>query len=274
MALANQAPDALLLATGMTLVDRSPAASTCRSARCSALCAARCSACCSSAPGCHWPAGSARRAADGRGLRARQRLGHRRAGACPSFIVTLAMLEMARGATYLVTHSQTLYLGARVDAISVDLVGRARGARAARCGGGRRRRSSSCGAWCSAGRSSRSARTTSRAPGGHRPGPRADSRRSRLRRAGGAGRRGAGRTPVSRRSQCRHRPRARGHCGRRHRRRQPDRRTRLRRSTSALGALVIARARRRARADGRAGAHAAARRPARSSSRLRQSLDH
>ena len=41
----------------------------------------------------------------------------------PSFIVTLAMLEIARGATYLVTESQTLYLGARVDAITADVVG-------------------------------------------------------------------------------------------------------------------------------------------------------
>jgi ribose transport system permease protein len=41
----------------------------------------------------------------------------------PSFIVTLAMLEMARGATYLVTHSQTLYLGSAVDAITVNISG-------------------------------------------------------------------------------------------------------------------------------------------------------
>jgi ribose transport system permease protein len=41
----------------------------------------------------------------------------------PSFIVTLAMLEMARGATYLVTNSQTLYLGTAVDAITRDLAG-------------------------------------------------------------------------------------------------------------------------------------------------------
>ncbi|HET7219520.1 MAG TPA: ABC transporter permease [Vicinamibacterales bacterium] len=41
----------------------------------------------------------------------------------PSFIVTLAMLEMARGATYLVTNSQTLYLGSAVDAITFDVAG-------------------------------------------------------------------------------------------------------------------------------------------------------
>ncbi|MEO6725535.1 MAG: ABC transporter permease, partial [Blastocatellia bacterium] len=36
----------------------------------------------------------------------------------PSFIVTLGMLEMARGAAYLVTRSQTQYLGARVEVIA------------------------------------------------------------------------------------------------------------------------------------------------------------
>jgi ribose transport system permease protein len=41
----------------------------------------------------------------------------------PSFIVTLAMLEMARGATYLVTNSQTLYLGSAVDAITYSVAG-------------------------------------------------------------------------------------------------------------------------------------------------------
>jgi ribose transport system permease protein len=40
----------------------------------------------------------------------------------PSFIVTLAMLEMARGATYLVTESQTMYLGAGTDVLSRDVV--------------------------------------------------------------------------------------------------------------------------------------------------------
>lgn len=40
----------------------------------------------------------------------------------PSFLVTLGMLEMARGATYLVTASRTVYLGPRVDVVSQDLV--------------------------------------------------------------------------------------------------------------------------------------------------------
>ena len=39
----------------------------------------------------------------------------------PSFVVTLAMLEAARGATYLVTGSQTLYLGTAVDAVTVPI---------------------------------------------------------------------------------------------------------------------------------------------------------
>lgn len=38
--------------------------------------------------------------------------------AIPSFIVTLGMLEMARGAAFLVTDSRTKYIGAGVDAIS------------------------------------------------------------------------------------------------------------------------------------------------------------
>ncbi len=36
----------------------------------------------------------------------------------PSFIVTLGMLEMARGGTYLVTHSQTQYIGSPIEPIA------------------------------------------------------------------------------------------------------------------------------------------------------------
>ena len=36
----------------------------------------------------------------------------------PSFIVTLGTLEMARGGTYLLTHSQTQYVGAEVEVLS------------------------------------------------------------------------------------------------------------------------------------------------------------
>src|SRR5690606_6529509 len=39
----------------------------------------------------------------------------------PSFVVTLTMLEAARGATYLVTRSQTIYLGTAVDPITVPV---------------------------------------------------------------------------------------------------------------------------------------------------------
>ncbi len=38
--------------------------------------------------------------------------------ALPSFIVTLGMLEAARGGTYLVSHSSTAYVGARIERIS------------------------------------------------------------------------------------------------------------------------------------------------------------
>jgi predicted ABC-type sugar transport system permease subunit len=42
--------------------------------------------------------------------------------AIPSFIVTLGMLEIARGATYLVTRSQTQYVGARVEGLADGVV--------------------------------------------------------------------------------------------------------------------------------------------------------
>lgn len=38
----------------------------------------------------------------------------------PSFIVTLGMLEMARGLAYLSTHSQTQYIGSRVEALAAN----------------------------------------------------------------------------------------------------------------------------------------------------------
>ena len=41
----------------------------------------------------------------------------------PPFIVTLGMMEMARGAAYLVTHSQTKYLGAAVEGLARPLGG-------------------------------------------------------------------------------------------------------------------------------------------------------
>ena len=41
----------------------------------------------------------------------------------PSFIVTLGMLEVARGAAYLVTDSQTKYIGSAVEAVAAPLPG-------------------------------------------------------------------------------------------------------------------------------------------------------
>ncbi len=43
--------------------------------------------------------------------------------ALPSFIVTLGMLEIARGATYLVTDSRTLYIGKAIAGISAPIPG-------------------------------------------------------------------------------------------------------------------------------------------------------
>ncbi|MBI2424270.1 MAG: ABC transporter permease [Candidatus Hydrogenedentes bacterium] len=39
----------------------------------------------------------------------------------PSFIVTLGMLEAARGATFLVTNSQTQYLGAKIEWVAAEM---------------------------------------------------------------------------------------------------------------------------------------------------------
>jgi ribose transport system permease protein len=43
--------------------------------------------------------------------------------ALPSFIVTLGMLEIARGATYLVTDSRTLYIGKAIECVSGTIPG-------------------------------------------------------------------------------------------------------------------------------------------------------
>lgn len=119
IALANQAPESLLLATGMTIVvitggiDLSVGSVLALSAAVAGLllvghgaplpvtivAAVMVGAICGGLNG--W-------------LSTRWRL--------PSFIATLAMLEMARGATYLISESQTRYLGAAVDAIGRDVV--------------------------------------------------------------------------------------------------------------------------------------------------------
>jgi ribose transport system permease protein len=44
-------------------------------------------------------------------------------GSIPSFIVTLGMLEVARGAAYLVTDSQTKYIGPRIGPVAQPLAG-------------------------------------------------------------------------------------------------------------------------------------------------------
>lgn len=72
----------------------------------------------------HWPFWAASVAGMGVGLAAGSlnglvsvRLG------IPSFIVTLGMLEIARGLAYLTTHSQTKYIGAPVETLSKPLAG-------------------------------------------------------------------------------------------------------------------------------------------------------
>ncbi len=44
-------------------------------------------------------------------------------GKIPSFIVTLGMLEIARGGAYLITSSQTMYIGSAVEAIATPIGG-------------------------------------------------------------------------------------------------------------------------------------------------------
>ena len=119
LALANQAPDTLLVATGMTLViitggiDLSAGSVLALSGAVFGLLL--------TTTGMPLPVGMVGALMTGAAcglvngsVTVRWRL--------PSFLVTLAMLEMARGGAYLVTHSQTIYLGARVDVISGDLV--------------------------------------------------------------------------------------------------------------------------------------------------------
>jgi ribose transport system permease protein len=119
VALANQMPEALLLATGMTIVvitggiDLSVGSVL-------ALSAAVFGTLLESGPvGLPWAAAAAVGVGTACGL-ANGWLSTR--WRIPSFIVTLAMLEMARGATYLVTESQTRYLGMKVDAVTADVV--------------------------------------------------------------------------------------------------------------------------------------------------------
>jgi ribose transport system permease protein len=118
IALANQAPESLLLATGMTLVvitggiDLSVGSVLAFSAAVAGLLLVEGGVALPLAALAAVLVGLACGGLNG-WLSTRWRL--------PSFIATLAMLEMARGATYLVSDSQTRYLGARVDALGTDV---------------------------------------------------------------------------------------------------------------------------------------------------------
>jgi ribose transport system permease protein len=117
--IANQVPDVLFVATGMTLViiaggiDLSVGSILAFSGAVLGVALAH----------WHWPLPLAIGAALATG------------GACgavngffvtrwslPSFIVTLGMLEVARGAAYLVTDSQTIYVGGPIERVSTPLV--------------------------------------------------------------------------------------------------------------------------------------------------------
>ena len=113
--ISNQIPDAVMLAVGMTLVmivggiDLSVGSVMALSGALLGVCLAQ----------WHWPLAPALAACLLMGLlcglvngliTVQWRL--------PSFIVTLGMLEIARGAAYLVTGSQTMYIGTSVERIS------------------------------------------------------------------------------------------------------------------------------------------------------------
>ena len=117
--IANQTPDAIVLAVGMTLVliiagiDLSVGSVLALSSAVLGVAILR----------GHWPLWAAILAALATGslcglLNGLVTVGWR----LPSFIVTLGMLEVARGATYLVTRSQTQYIGAPIEGIAATTV--------------------------------------------------------------------------------------------------------------------------------------------------------
>lgn len=119
-ALANQIPDALLVATGMTLViatgsiDLSVGSVLAFSGAVGGLALA----------GGGWPLPLAAAAAVAAGTACGLANGLITIRwSLPSFLVTLAMLEMARGGAYLVTRSQTVYLGTAVDPLNAQITG-------------------------------------------------------------------------------------------------------------------------------------------------------
>ena len=90
----------------------------------------------------------------------------------PSFIVTLGMLEIARGLAYLTTNSQTKYIGAGVEGLSRPIA-RARLLACVPPGGGSDRRRAggalANGIWPLPGRHRH--QRAGRAAGGHQPAP-------------------------------------------------------------------------------------------------------
>jgi ribose transport system permease protein len=118
VAIANQAPESLIIATGMTLVvitggiDLSVGSILALSAAVMGTMLASGAAPLPLAAVAGVLVGTACGAANG-WMTTRWQL--------PSFVVTLAMLEIARGATYLVTDSQTRYLGTSVDPVTSEL---------------------------------------------------------------------------------------------------------------------------------------------------------
>ncbi len=119
--IANQTPDAIALAVGMTFVlivagiDLSVGSVLALSSAVLGVAILR----------GHWPVWAAILAALGTGTLCGLLNGVVTvAWRLPSFIVTLGMLEIARGATYLVTRSQTQYIGAPIERVGeVSLMG-------------------------------------------------------------------------------------------------------------------------------------------------------
>src|SRR5262245_29842824 len=112
--ISNQIPDAVMLAVGMTLVmivggiDLSVGSVMALSGALLGVCLAQ----------WHWPLAPALAACLLMGLLCGLVNGLITAQwKLPSFIVTLGMLEAARGAAYLMTNSQTMYIGAAVERI-------------------------------------------------------------------------------------------------------------------------------------------------------------
>lgn len=111
----NQVPDALIIAVGMTFVlviggiDLSVGSVLALSGAVLGVLLVR----------FHWPLPAAMLACVATGLAAGALNGFITVRwALPSFIVTLGMLEAARGAAYLVTNSQTAYIGAPIETLT------------------------------------------------------------------------------------------------------------------------------------------------------------